>query len=257
MPDVQVLERVRDAELTQSIAPIITFPPSNLPTEDGEPMDTPWHRDEIALLIDVYRQARGSDRSYYCGGNMFIYYSSRQADAALRREFEYRGPDFFIVLDVDGARERETWKVWEEEGRYPNVIIELLSPSTAKEDLTTKRRLYERTFRTPEYFCYDPSNQELLGWRINQDRYEPIMPDRRGYLWSDQLNLWLGRWNGEFLANRAVWLRFFQPDGSLVLTYAEAERRRAETESRRAEQLQQELADLQAKLRAAGIDPGV
>ena len=104
-------------------------------------MDTPWHRDEIALLIDTYRQARGSDRSYYCGGNMFIYYSSRQADAALRREFEYGGPDFVIVLDVDGTRDRQTWKVWEDEVRYPNVIIGLLSPSTAKADLTTHMRL--------------------------------------------------------------------------------------------------------------------
>lgn len=111
-------------------------------------------------------------------------------------------------------RLRQTWKVWEEEGRYPNVIIELLSPSTAKEDLTIKRRLYERTFRTPEYFCYDPSNQELLGWRINQDRYEPIMPDRRGFSWSSQSNLWLGRWNGEFLAgNRAADLAAFLPAG--------------------------------------------
>ena len=36
MPDVQVLERVLDPESIQSDAPVTTFPPSNLPTEDGE-----------------------------------------------------------------------------------------------------------------------------------------------------------------------------------------------------------------------------
>jgi hypothetical protein len=49
---------------------------------------------------------------------MFVYYSR---DQAMNRDF--RGPDFFLVLDVDGSRERQGWVVWEEGGRYPDVGV--------------------------------------------------------------------------------------------------------------------------------------
>ena len=81
---------------------------------------------------------------------MFIYFSSTQA----RQDF--RGPDFFTVLDGDGDRPRKGWMVWEEGGRYPDVIVELLSPSTAEMDKGAKKQIYERVFRTPDYFVFDP-----------------------------------------------------------------------------------------------------
>ena len=40
---------------------------------------------------------------------------------------DFRGPDFFVVLDVDGEVDRKSWIVWEENGRYPDVIVELMS----------------------------------------------------------------------------------------------------------------------------------
>jgi Uma2 family endonuclease len=42
--------------------------------------------------------------------------------------------------------------VWEEGGRYPEVIFEFLSPSTRQADRTVKKELYEQVFRTPEYY---------------------------------------------------------------------------------------------------------
>ena len=56
---------------------------------------------------------------------------------------------------------------------YPDVIIELLSPTTAKEDRTTKKRIYEQTFHTSEYYLYDPDTQQLEGWRLGpRKRYK-------------------------------------------------------------------------------------
>lgn len=202
-----------------------------LPETDGEPLETPWHRSAINLLIDSVSCHRHGLSNFYVGGNMFIYDGRRQA-----REQKYRGPDFFFVKDVDGTRERHYWWVFEEDGKYPNVIIELLSPSTAEADRTTKKDLYEQTFRTPEYFCYDPDTRTLEGWRLNnQLRYEALVPNERGWLWSEQLGLWLGIWEGVYLQQRGVWLRFYTPQGELVLTEAEHERRRAEEEHQRAE----------------------
>jgi Uma2 family endonuclease len=135
------------------------FPPLDLPTEDGEPLESSWHRAEINLLIESLKGHWRGRQDYYTGGNMFIYYTFAQARAP-----KYRGPDFYVVLNMNGSYARGAWVVWEEGGRYPDVIVELLSPSTAREDLTTKKDLYEQVFRTPEYYCYDPDGQELQGW---------------------------------------------------------------------------------------------
>ena len=54
---------------------------------------------------------------------------------------EFMGPDVFAVVGVPKG-ERKSWVVWEE-GKGPDVVIELLSESTAEYDKTEKKRLYE------------------------------------------------------------------------------------------------------------------
>ncbi|NJN82288.1 MAG: hypothetical protein HC802_08420 [Caldilineaceae bacterium] len=202
----------------------------DLPTEDGEPLETPWHRNEINLLIASIDQYWRGRSDFYVGGNMFIYYSAEQV-----RSHSYRGPDFFVVLGVDGTLPRDSWVVWNEDGRYPNLIVELLSPSTATEDKGPKKTLYAETFRTPEYFCYDPNTRELLGWRLVGGGYAAIEVDARGWLWSEELELWLGTWYGVYMSQENHWLRFYDGDDNLVLIGAEAEALRARAEAHRAE----------------------
>jgi Uma2 family endonuclease len=184
------------------------------------------------LMIEAIRSLQGGHLNYFTGGNMFIYFSMRQV-----RNRDFRGPDVFFVRDVDGARPRDYWAVWDEDGRYPDLIIELLSPSTAEVDRTTRKAVYERTFRTPEYYCYDPLERRLEGWRLGADwRYHDIAPDDRGWLWSEQLGAWLGTWEGPYHGYvQGVWLRLFDADGRLVPLFAEAEHQRAEAEHRQAE----------------------
>jgi Uma2 family endonuclease len=198
--------------------------------EDGVPVETPWHRNEINLLnASLVHHYRDRD-DFYVGGDMFIYYNPDQA-----RNLDYRGPDFFYVNKVDRHRERRYWAVWEEDGRLPDVIVELLSPTTADEDRTTKKTIYEQTFQTAEYYCYDPDTQQLEGWRLVAGCYEPIAPNEKGWLWSEQLQLWLGTWQGEYQGTRATWLRFYDAQGQLVLLADEWEHQRAENERQRAE----------------------
>jgi Uma2 family endonuclease len=236
----------------------VSLPPTNLPDNDGMPLESPWHRKNINLLIesvDVHRRGR---RDYFAGGNMFIYFSAQQV-----RNRDYRGPDFFVVNGVDRDRPRLSWEVWNEDGQYPNVIVELLSPTTAVEDRTTKKDVYERTFRLPEYFLYDPDERRLEGWRLAPGgAYVAITPDERGWMWSEQLQLWLGTWPGVYQGQEDLWLRLYGPDGQLVPTQAEAERHRAEAEHHRAEaerhraeaaeaetqRLRQELDELRRRL---------
>lgn len=216
----------------------------DLPAEDGIPLESNWHRLQMNLLLDTIHYHWRDRNDYFAGGNMFIYYNLVQA-----KRREYRGPDVFIVKDVDGTQDRQSWVVWEENGRYPDVIVELASRSTIDVDLHVKKPLYERTFRTPEYFCYDPLTTHLYGWKHNGRRYVAISPNEQGWLWSEEMELWLGVWEGTFQRLETQWLRFYTQEGQLVPTLVEAEAQRAQVEAQRANTAETENERLRALLK--------
>ncbi|MGC8451455.1 MAG: Uma2 family endonuclease, partial [Cylindrospermopsis raciborskii] len=163
------------------------------------------------------------------------------------------------------------WVVWEEDGRYPDLIIELLSDSTANVDRNAKLQLYAKRFHTPEYFYFSPDTLEFAGFKLNVDTYLPIPPNAQGWLWSESLGFFLGIHNRQ--------LRYFSVEGAIVPTpqeaaknemfkanqamqiakrsdeRAEQESKRAEQESQRAEQEKARADHLAAKLKELGIDP--
>lgn len=227
-------------------------PPTDLPYDDGEPLETPRHRSAMNLLIDSLDHHWCHRDDYFIGGNMFLYYSAAQV-----KNKDFRGPDFFVVFGVERQRDRKYWAIWEEGGKYPDVIIELMSDSTADIDRQEKKQLYERTFKTADYFVYDPYDpRSLQGWHLGQDqRYQSIPPDARGWLWSQSLELWLGLWEGERHRESACWLRFYDADGNLVLLPQEAAQKQVEQERQRAEQERQRAERLAEQLRSLGISP--
>ena len=230
--------------------------PFELVEDDGVPLETDWHSDQIALLKESIKQLmeeRGRS-DYFVGGNMFVYYSLEQArqiavdfEAGIVDQRRYRGPDIFYVGGVDGRR-RRTWRVWDEGYRYPEVIVELLSVSTATIDRTVKKELYAGTFRTPDYFYYDPDKLKLEGFRLAGKSYRPIVPNAQGRLRSERLGVELGLWQGIYQKTTDTWVRLFHPDGRLVLTQAEAEGQRAEAAEAQVRALEAELARLRAQL---------
>jgi Uma2 family endonuclease len=221
------------------------MPPTDLIFDDGEPLETNRHRIAMNTLIRSLQQAWADRNDFFVGGNMFIYYSSTQA-----RNRDFRGPDFFAVLDIDGSIPRQGWVVWEEDGRYPDAIVELMSSSTASADTGTKKAVYERSFRTPDYFVFDPFDpNSLQGWHLATSQgYQPLVPNERDWLWCETLGFWLGTWEGTIDRETAVWLRFYDEAGNLVLLPEEAEHQRAEAEHQRADRLA-------ARLKEMGEDP--
>jgi len=164
-----------------------------------------------------------------------------------------------VVLNVDGSYRRQKWVTWEENGRYPDVIFEFLSPSTRKNDLTTKKKLYEQIFQTREYFCFDylkPDEQKsLLGWRLaTSGFYEPITPNKHGWLWSEKLQLWVGTWQGAYMRDETAWLRFYSKEGELVLYPAEAAQAEAKAEAEARQMAQAELERIKRLLAERGIE---
>ncbi len=234
----------------------VPTPPTDLIFDDGVPLESNRHRIAMNVLIRAAQQSLAPQPDTSVGGNMFVYYSRNQA---MNRDF--RGPDFFAVLGVEGDRDRQGWVVWEEEGRYPDVIIELLSPSTASADQGVKKDLYGQVFKTPDYFVFDPFDSDsLAGWRLDLAQgYQPLVPNERGWLWCETLGLWLGTWEGaldrEPITGTCPWLRFYDAEGNLVLLPEEAAQQRAEQETQRAEQERQRGDRLAAKLQELGVDP--
>ncbi len=220
-------------------------PPTDLIFDDGEPLETNRHRIAMNVLIRSLKHGWTERQDVFVGGNMFVYYSGKQA-----RNRDFKGPDFFVVLGVDNNPERQGWVIWEEGGRYPDVIVELLSASTAEVDKGTKKVLYEQVFKTRDYFVFDPfAANSLEGWHLDLDRgYQVLVPDERGWLWCQSLGLWLGTWQGKAEDDTTEWLRFYDAEGNLILLPEEAERQRAEREQQRAERLA-------ARLRELGEDP--
>lgn len=223
----------------------IVWPPTDLES-DEPPLETTLHLHQLMLLISSLNWLWKDRDDYFAGGNLTVYYSPRK-----RKDEMFRGPDFFVALDTK-PHPRKSWMIWEEEGKYPNVIVELLSDSTAAVDRDLKKKLYAETFRTPEYFWFDPEPKslEFKGFILTGGSYEPIVPNENGLLWSQQLQLYLGI--------RDTKLRYFQENGELVPTLEEATNAAEEVAKSAREALsaeQEKSAQLADKLRELGIDP--
>jgi Uma2 family endonuclease len=211
------------------ISPDVIFPPSDLYSNEP-PVETELHLRQIILLFKCLEWLWKDRNDFYAAGNLTIYYSPYQ-----RKSEYFRGPDFFVVLGTD-RKTRKSWVVWEENGKYPNLILEILSPTTASTDRELKKEIYQNTFRTLDYFWFDPYTLEFAGFHLVDGEYQPLEANEKGHLWSQQLGLYLGIYQGL--------LRYFTPAGELVPTPEEA-----------AEQAAQKAERLAAKLRELNIDP--
>ena len=137
--------------------------------------------------------------------------------------------------------------MWQEEGKYPNVIVELPSESTTEMDQGFKKTLYQYTFRTPDYFWFDPESLEFQGFHLVDGEYQMLTPTTEGWLQSQPLELYLGIHEGK--------LRFFTSEKKLVLLPEEDANQQLEQERQQLEQERQRANRLAEQLRAAGIDP--
>jgi Uma2 family endonuclease len=207
----------------------ITLPPSDL-YSDEPPFESDLHLRQILLLLTSLEWLWRDRTDFFASANLTVYFNAQKIKSR-----DFRGPDFFLVLDTE-RRSRKSWVVWEEQGKYPNFIIEILSDSRAKQDRTDKKLLYQNTFRTPEYFWFDPVTLEFAGFVLMGGDYQATPPNESGYLWSRQMGLYLGVQDSK--------LRLFTAEGALVPTPQEA-----------AEAAQKKTERLAERLRSLGVDP--
>jgi Uma2 family endonuclease len=121
------------------------------PESDGKPMgETDLHRDWMVRILDILRYRYRGQR-VYVASDLLVYY-----EEGVPRHFVV--PDDFVVLDCDPGR-RRVFKTWEER-KVPDVVFEVTSLSTRKDDESFKPLIYER-IGVREYFLYDPTSDYL------------------------------------------------------------------------------------------------
>ncbi|MGL5033689.1 MAG: Uma2 family endonuclease [Microcystaceae cyanobacterium] len=225
---------------------VLTMPDARVLISDEPEMESSLHYLQLLLLVTCLDWHWRDRTDYFIGANLTIYFSRQQL-----KNRDFRGPDFFLVKDVSN-HPRPSWVVWEEDGQYPNLIIELLSDSTAKSDRGIKKQLYQDRFRTPEYFWFSPDDLEFQGYRLVGHQYIEIPFTTSGKCWSEELGLFLGVYNRE--------LRYFTADEMLIPTPKEAaiqEQQRADSSELQASLEKQRADQLAAQLRSLGITPEI
>lgn len=197
------------------------------PDSDGTPMaESDPARDYLVYSVealDIYFQER---RDVYVSGNLFIYYKKGVPSAVV-------APDVFVVFGVE-KKKRLSYKVWEEEGRVPDFILEVTSRTTQENDEEDKPKKYG-SLGVQEYFQYDPTGDylqpQLKGSRLVGGNYQLIplnlLPDGIVSISSEVLGLDLRLIEKE--------LRFYNPQtGKRLLTHKETEQaRKQESQARR------------------------
>src|SRR6185312_13099049 len=159
-------------------------------------------------------------------------------------------PDVFVTLGIpDDGRRRDAYFVWEE-GKGPDLVIELTSKSTRREDQGSKLALYRDVLKVREYFLFDPYGEylkpPLRGFRLVGGEYEPIEPVE-GRLPSEITGLRLEAADQDLRLYDPATGRHLTTARELQTIYEQAEAER-DTARAEAERLRRELEELRRRL---------
>jgi Uma2 family endonuclease len=206
-----------------------TAPEIEYPESDGKPVaETDLHLEWMIYIRNVLKYRYRKQR-VYIGANLLLYYVRGNPHKSV-------APDTFVVKDCDPGP-RRTFKTWVEE-RNPDVVFEVTSSSTRREDEVTKPATYAQ-IGVKELFLFDPTSDyldpPLQGYRFSRGRKTRIRPDADGSLECRELGLRLRLEDGE--------LRFYDArTGARLLTDVEAAEGRASDAEERAASAEERAA---------------
>ena len=139
------------------------------PDSDGLPMaENDFQLRTMTYAIEALATHFRTRSDVYVSGDLFVYHEEDNNTARV-------APDVFVVFGVPGHR-RRTYLLWQE-GKAPDFVMEVASPSTWRADVGDKRDTYAG-IGVSEYWLYDPigvyHDPRLQGFRLVEGRYEPI-----------------------------------------------------------------------------------
>ena len=135
--------------------------------------ETGLHVEAAMQMIAALKRALRHKKDVCVGGNQFMYF--REGDPK-----QVVCPDAYAAFHTDPAP-RRTWKVWEEGGRFPDLVVEIISESSRLLDDRGKRGVYE-ALGVREYYLFDPERlgpgPPLWGYERRGDRLVPMAAKR-------------------------------------------------------------------------------
>ena len=257
--------------------------PSEFPEEPGlpdvgvSPSRDEYHDLQPQLLSRTLMLAQYSREDWFTGSDLNVYYD-------VQHPLWHKRPDWFLAVGVprlyDGDDLRRSYVVWQE-GRSPEVVVELLSPGTEQGDLgrffegadadfpspalegngsserlpPEKFTVYERYLRVPYYVVFNRYSGVLRFFQLVGGGYQEqaLLSEGNLKIWLPGLAIGLGVWQGEFEGATRPWLRWCDQDGDWLLLDTEQERQAKEQERQAKEQERQaKEQERQAKERAQG-----
>jgi hypothetical protein len=191
-----------------------------------------------------------------------------------------KAPDWVYIPSVKPLQEgviRRSYTPYIQ-GELPTIVMEFISETEGGEYSINphypygKWYFYEKILQIPIYIIFHPQTGELDVYFLTSGEYKLQKPDNFNRYWLEEINLFLGVWQGKKAEFFTHWLRWWDKEGNLLLwgseliaqerLKTEQERLKTEQERLKAEQnallLEQEKITNQKlldKLKAMGIKP--
>ena len=256
----------------------------DLPSENHEENGVDqFHSFQSELLWLTFFPANYRSDRIFSACDLNLYYD-------VHHQNWYKRPDWFGVVGVpklyDDEDLRLSYVIWQE-GVSPHIVVELLSPSTEKEDLGESRLnasrngasqngasqngqsekppakwdVYEKILRIPYYVIFSRYTDRMRVFTLQSDRYvEQDLAESK--IWMPEIELGIGLWQGRYKGVNRLWLRFYDANNDWILLEAEKLELDKQLAQQRAEQaeLDKKLAEQRAeslaqRLRELGIEP--
>lgn len=233
----------------------IIIPPKptviHYPDDDGLPMsDNSWQFNWIMLLYANLDAQYRNDANVFVAGNHLIY--PVEGDNKTRQ-----APDVYVAFDRP-KKERGSYKVWEENGVFPQVVFEVWSPHNRLQAMEDKRDFYEKYGAEEYYIVYPEFPSYAEGWRRENNKFVRLEDMNRHI--SPRLGIRFVIEKGDLtIFGRDC--RPFRSPAELIeernaaeFTAAEAQRAAAEAAAK-VKSAEERAAKMAAKLRDLGFDP--
>jgi Uma2 family endonuclease len=138
------------------MSPAIVEPEIVYPDSDGQPMaDNTLQWEWIVIVKENLEILYADDPDVFVAGDNLIYpVEGKPAICA--------APDVYVAFGRPKGH-RGSYKVWKEDGIFPQVVFEVLSPNNTKDEMSRKRTFYEK-YGADEFYVLDPERITLAGY---------------------------------------------------------------------------------------------
>lgn len=179
--------------------------------------------------------------------------------ATLNGKIVVKAPDWAYVPQITVSREELKRSYTPNlQGDMPVVVMEFLSDTEGIE-YSSKRTyppgkwfFYEQILQVPNYIIFQPESGDLEVHRLDKSgKYDLRSVSDNNRYWLDEMQLFIGVWQGRRENRDGYWLRWWDEAGNLLLWGTELVQQEREANVAALKRLE----ELEQKLRDAGIEP--